>query len=147
MGDYDLMTIAFLMDTALYYLVAVQPVYNESADRLGMPPFYGDGAELGLYPMRFYQGRLVAIAKRKMALGIYGNHNGGRRPRSSDSRPDRSARDAVARPSPVGEGRGRERPDLRPEAETDRGTAPATSPRPAPRGPGRPARRADDGTA
>ena len=81
MGDYDLMTIAFLMDTALYYLVAVQPVYNESADRLGMPPFYGDGAELGLYPMRFYQGRLVAIAKRKMALGIYGNHNGGRRPR------------------------------------------------------------------
>ena len=80
MGDYDTMTTAFLMDTALYYLVAVHPVYNESADRLGMPPFYGDGAEIGLYPMRFYQGRLVSIARRKRALGIYGNHNSGRRP-------------------------------------------------------------------
>ena len=80
MGDYDLMTIAFLMDTALYYLVAVKPLYNESAARLGMPPFYGDGAELGLWPMRFYAKRLVAMAKRKKALGIYGNHNDGRRP-------------------------------------------------------------------
>ncbi len=81
LGDYDLMTIAFLMDTALYYLVAVKPLYNESASRLGMPPFYGDGAELGLWPMRFYAKRLVAIAKRKKALGTYGNHNDGRRPR------------------------------------------------------------------
>ncbi len=81
MGDYDLMTIAFLMDTALYYLVAVKPLYNESASRLGMPPFYGDGAELGLRPMKFYARRLVAIAKRKKALGVYGNHNAGRRPR------------------------------------------------------------------
>lgn len=81
MGDYDTMTIAFLMDTALYYLVAVHPVYNESAARLGMPPFFGDGAELGLRPMNFYRRRLVAIAKRKKALGIYGNHNAGRRPR------------------------------------------------------------------
>ena len=45
-----------------------------------MPPYYGDGAEVGLYPMRFYQGRLISIAKRKKALGIYGNHNAGRRP-------------------------------------------------------------------
>ncbi|MBP7677104.1 MAG: NAD(P)/FAD-dependent oxidoreductase [Thermoanaerobaculia bacterium] len=80
MGDYDTMTTAFLMDTALYYLVAVQPVYTESADRLGVPPYYGDGAEVGLVPMRFYQQRLVSIAKRKKALGIYGNHNAGRRP-------------------------------------------------------------------
>ena len=80
MGDYDTMTTSFLMDTALYYLVAVHPVYRKSADRLGMPPFYGDGAEVGLYPMRFYQQRLVSIAKRKKALGIYGNHNAGRRP-------------------------------------------------------------------
>ncbi|HQP85988.1 MAG TPA: tryptophan 7-halogenase [Thermoanaerobaculia bacterium] len=80
MGDYDTMTTAFLMDTALYYLVAVQPVYTESAGRLGIPPYYGDGAEVGLVPMRFYQQRLVSIAKRKKALGIYGNHNAGRRP-------------------------------------------------------------------
>jgi len=81
MGDYDTMTTSFLMDTALYYMVAVQPVYTWSADRLGVPPYYQDGAKLGLVPMRFYQRRLVSIAKRKKALGIYGNHNEGRRPR------------------------------------------------------------------
>jgi flavin-dependent dehydrogenase len=80
MGDYDTMTTSFLMDTALYYLVAVHPLYRRSAERIGMPPYYGDGAEVGLYPMRFYQGRLISIAKRKKALGIYGNHNAGRRP-------------------------------------------------------------------
>jgi flavin-dependent dehydrogenase len=77
MGDYDTMTTSFLMDTALYYMVAVQPVYTWSADRLGVPPYYQDGAKIGLVPMRFYQQRLVSIAKRKMALGIYGNHNAG----------------------------------------------------------------------
>ena len=81
MGDYDTMTAAFLLDTALYYLAAVMPIYRWSADRLGLPPFYQDGAEVGFYPIRFYNRRLTAIAKRKMALGIYGNHNAGRRPK------------------------------------------------------------------
>jgi hypothetical protein len=56
------------------------PVYRWSHDRLGVPPFYQDGAEVGFYPIRFYNRRLVSIAKRKKALGIYGNHNAGRRP-------------------------------------------------------------------
>jgi len=81
MGDYDTMTAAFLLDTALYYFAAVIPIYRWSADRLGVPPFSQDGAEMGYYPIRFYNRRLVAIAKRKMALGIYGNHNAGRRPK------------------------------------------------------------------
>jgi hypothetical protein len=55
-------------------------VYRWSHDRLGLPPFFQDGAEIGYYPIRFYNRRLAAIAKRKMALGIYGNHNAGRRP-------------------------------------------------------------------
>jgi flavin-dependent dehydrogenase len=80
MGDYDTMTPAFLLDTSLYYAAAVMPIYRWSADRLGMPPFYQDGAEVGYYPIRFYNRRLTTIAKRKMALGIYGNHNAGRRP-------------------------------------------------------------------
>ena len=57
------------------------PVYRWSHDRLGYPPYYQDGAEIGYYPIRFYNQRLAAIAKRKKALGIYGNHNKGRRPR------------------------------------------------------------------
>jgi hypothetical protein len=81
MGDYDTMTAAFLLDTALYYAAAVMPIYRWSADRLGLPPFYQDGAEVGFYPIRFYNRRLTTIAKRKMALGIYGNHNAGRRPK------------------------------------------------------------------
>jgi flavin-dependent dehydrogenase len=80
MGDYDTMTIAFLLDTALYYFAAVMPIYRWSAERLGIPPFFEDGAEVGYYPIRFYNRRLVKIAQRKMALGIYGNHNAGRRP-------------------------------------------------------------------
>ena len=81
MGDYDTMTASFLLDTALYYCAAVMPVYRWSHDRLGFPPYYQDGAEIGYYPIRFYNRRLAAIAKRKKTLGIYGNHNKGRRPR------------------------------------------------------------------
>jgi flavin-dependent dehydrogenase len=81
MGDYDTMTIAFLLDTALYYFAMIMPLYRWSHERLGVPPFYQDGAEIGYYPIRFYNRRLTAIAKRKMALGIYGNHNAGRRPK------------------------------------------------------------------
>jgi len=81
MGDYDTMTTAFLLDTALYYFAAIMPLYRWSHDRLGIPPFFEDGAEIGYYPIRFYNRRLTAIAKRKMALGIYGNHNAGRRPK------------------------------------------------------------------
>ncbi|MEO8586408.1 MAG: tryptophan 7-halogenase, partial [Acidobacteriota bacterium] len=80
MGDYDTMTTVFLMDTALYYLAAVIPIYRWSSERLGLPPYYQDGSEIAFYPMRFYNRRLVAIAKRKKLLGIYGNHNAGRRP-------------------------------------------------------------------
>jgi flavin-dependent dehydrogenase len=80
MGDYDTMTTAFLLDTALYYAVAVMPVYQHSHERLAVPPFYEDGAWIGYYPIRFYNRRLAAIARRKKALGTYGNHNAGRRP-------------------------------------------------------------------
>jgi flavin-dependent dehydrogenase len=80
MGDYDTMTTAFLLDTGLYYAAAIMPVYRWKHDRLGMPPYFQDGAEIGYYPIRFYNQRLASIAKRKMALGIYGNHNAGRRP-------------------------------------------------------------------
>lgn len=80
MGDYDTMTTAFLLDTALYYLAAVVPIYRWSSERLGLPPYYQDGSEIAFHPMRFYNRRLVAIAKRKKALGIYGDHNAGLRP-------------------------------------------------------------------
>jgi len=81
MGDYDTMTTAFLLDTSLYYFAAIMPLYRWSHERLGTPPFFEDGAEIGYYPIRFYNRRLIAIAKRKKALAIYGNHNAGKRPK------------------------------------------------------------------
>jgi flavin-dependent dehydrogenase len=81
MGDYDTMTVSFLLDTALYYAAAVMPIYRWSNERLGVPPYSQDGAEVGYYPIRFYNRRMVKIAQRKMRLGIYGNHNAGRRPK------------------------------------------------------------------
>src|SRR5450755_1847307 len=67
MGDYDLMTTAFLLDTGLYYAAAIIPLYRWSHERLGVPAFYQDGAKIGYIPIRFYNRRLVKIARRKMA--------------------------------------------------------------------------------
>ena len=82
MGDYDTMTIGV---PPRHRRSTTPPrscrVYRWSHDRLGVPPFYQDGAEIGYYPIRFYNRRLAAIAKRKKALGIYGNHNAGPPPR------------------------------------------------------------------
>jgi len=65
----------------LYYFAAVMPIYRWSHERLGIPPFFQDGAEIGYYPIRFYNRRLVKIAQRKKALGIYGNRNAGVQPK------------------------------------------------------------------
>lgn len=80
MGDYDLMTASFLLDTGLYYQVAVWPAYKESTNSLRHPPFSDPHGKWGLVPMRFYSRRLVAIARRRLALGTYGKRNAGRRP-------------------------------------------------------------------
>lgn len=80
MGDYDTLSAAFLMDTALYYFFALLPVVRASR-RLLTPPFYIDYSEVAARFMRFYQDRLATIARRKLALGVYGNRNAGRRPR------------------------------------------------------------------
>ena len=121
MGDYDTMTVAFLLDTALYYFAAVMPIYRWSHERLGVPPFFHDGAEVGYYPIRFYNRRLVKIAQRKKALGIYGNHNAGKRPKFVGfSVRSAMCGHALPRPRPLGQGRGRERLDLRRQAAADR---------------------------
>ena len=113
MGDYDTMTAAFLLDTGLYYAAAIMPVYRWSHERLGFPPFFQDGAEIGYYPIRFYNRRLTAIAKRKKALGIYGNHNDGRRPGFVGFSVRSALRHDRARPAALVEGGARQRVDLR----------------------------------
>jgi len=80
MGDYDLMTASFLLDTALYYFVAVWPAYKKSFRTLRHPPFGDPGGEIGLALLRFYNRRLVRMARCRRARGTYGKRNAGRRP-------------------------------------------------------------------
>jgi hypothetical protein len=81
MGDYDAMTASFLIDTALYYFFVAIPLYKRGPIRLLHPPFYEKYGRVPTVVIRAYQRRLISIARRKMKLGIYGNHNAGRRPR------------------------------------------------------------------
>jgi len=80
MGDYDLMTAAFLIDTSLYYYFVAIPVHRKGTPRLLQPPFYPKRSDVAASVIGFYGRRLVSIAQRKMKLGIYGNHNHRRRP-------------------------------------------------------------------
>jgi len=80
MGDYDTMTTAFLIDTALYYFFVAIPIHRKGTPRLLRPPFYPKHSDYAVHVIRFYQKRLITIAERKRKLGIYGNHNKGRRP-------------------------------------------------------------------
>jgi flavin-dependent dehydrogenase len=81
MGDYDLMSASFLIDTATYYFVAVHPAYKKSFRTLRYPPFGDAGGEVGLHLVGFYNRRLVRIARCRRARGTYGKRNAGRRPR------------------------------------------------------------------
>ncbi len=81
MGDFDTMTASFLLDTAFYYMFTVWPLYFKGSRALLNPPFYHPFSKFVFPFIRLYQGRLISIARRKMQLGIYGNHNDGRRPR------------------------------------------------------------------
>ncbi len=81
MGDYDTLTAAILLDTAFYYRFVAVPIWKRSHDRVLVPPFYPNHADWAVPLFRFYQWRLITIARRKKKLGIYGNRNGGRRPK------------------------------------------------------------------
>jgi flavin-dependent dehydrogenase len=81
LGDFDTMITAFLLDTSFYYLFVVIPIHRRGTPKLLKPPFYPRYSEYAVQVIRFYQARLVAIARRKLKLGIYGDHNAGRRPR------------------------------------------------------------------
>ena len=80
MGDYDAMTAAFLIDTALYYFFVAIPLYKKGPERLLKPPFYDRYAAVPRALIGAYRRRLVSIARRKLRLGIYGDRNRGRRP-------------------------------------------------------------------
>jgi flavin-dependent dehydrogenase len=77
MGDAELMAAAFLLDIASYHLGPVWQVYREPAAEFDFPPFGGRPGRIAASLMRFYNARLAALARRKIAAGTYGHDNTG----------------------------------------------------------------------
>ena len=121
MGDYDTMTIAFLLDTALYYFAAIMPLYRWSHERLGVPPFFQDGAGDRLLPDPLLQ---PAADRDREAQDVARHLRQPQRRAPAEVRRVLGARrhvgHALPRSGAVVEGRARERVDLRRPSETDR---------------------------
>ena len=80
MGDAELTGASFLMDTALYYLGIVTPVHQD-IDNLRIP-VYGERippTRIAYRLMRFYNRRLVFLARHRRRTGVYGRRNRGER--------------------------------------------------------------------
>lgn len=80
MGDAELLGCAFLVDTALYYLGVVTPVYRD-VEALAYP-FFGLAKPQTTYAYRFmgvFNRRLRRIARLRRQAGTYGRHNAGKR--------------------------------------------------------------------
>jgi hypothetical protein len=79
MGEHDLLSAAFLLDTAQYYIFVVMPSYR-FAGRFRPEPVLGPKPGLGSYLfMRLYSRRFIAIAKLRREMGEQGRRNNGRR--------------------------------------------------------------------
>ncbi|MEM8962565.1 MAG: NAD(P)/FAD-dependent oxidoreductase [Acidobacteriota bacterium] len=78
MGDAELITAAYLLDTALYYMGVVSPAYEE-LEMLRYPTF---GGPFPHNPVVYrvigaYRRRLTTLARFRRRIGIYGRKNAG----------------------------------------------------------------------
>lgn len=79
MGEADLLSASFLLDTAQYYIFVVIPAYKFYG-RFHWEPVLGPKpAFFNYHLMRFYNRRLKAIAELRRATGEAGRRNAGRR--------------------------------------------------------------------
>ena len=77
MGDAELMAAALLLDVGTYFIGLVIPVYRDPEKEFLHLPFEGRAGQLFAGMMKFYNRRLVTLAKRRMATGYYGRRNAG----------------------------------------------------------------------
>ena len=77
MGDAELMAAAFLLDISMYHLGPVRQVYADPATMFDAFPFGGAPGRVVARAMTFYNRRLAALARRKIAAGVYGARNAG----------------------------------------------------------------------
>jgi hypothetical protein len=82
MGEHDLLSASFLMDTAQYYIFVVIPAYKLFGKFFWMPVLGPKPAFLSYHMMRIYNRRFKAIALARRAAGEAGRRNDGRRVRA-----------------------------------------------------------------
>src|SRR5580692_4800642 len=78
MGDYELMTLAFRLDLGHYYIGVVARPFQIGNSALEVPAFAPRGGRGAGVLMAFYNRRLAAIARSRMARGTWGRRNNGR---------------------------------------------------------------------
>jgi flavin-dependent dehydrogenase len=76
LGDAELMAAAFLLDISSYHLGPVRQVFDNPADFEKLP-FDGVPGRVVAKILRFQNARLVAIARKRLAAGVYGKRNAG----------------------------------------------------------------------
>jgi flavin-dependent dehydrogenase len=79
MGEHDLLSAAFLIETAQYYIFVVIPAYRVLGKFHWMPVLGPKPAFLSYHLMRIYNRRFKAIALARRAAGEAGRRNHGRR--------------------------------------------------------------------
>jgi flavin-dependent dehydrogenase len=89
MGDAELMAAALLLDVGTYFIGLVVPVYKDPEREFLRLPFEGKAGRVFGEMMKFYNRRLVTLAKRRLAKGCYGRRNAGWRELYDGFVPDR----------------------------------------------------------
>jgi flavin-dependent dehydrogenase len=79
MGEHDLLSASFLIDTAQYYIFLVIPAYRLFGKFQWMPVLGPKPAFISYHMMRIYNRRFKAIALARRAAGEAGRRNDGRR--------------------------------------------------------------------
>ena len=79
MGEADLLSAAFLLDTAQYYIFVVIPAYRVYGRFFWMPVLGPKEAYFNFRLMKFYNRRFKALAELRREMGEEGKRNAGRR--------------------------------------------------------------------
>src|SRR6266481_9502775 len=77
MGKAEVMSAALLLGVSSYYLGLVRATYRDPESAFLNLPFGGIGGRFAAGTMKFYNRRLVALAKRRWATGYYARRNSG----------------------------------------------------------------------
>src|ERR1051325_4202400 len=72
MGEADLMSAALLLDVGTYFIGLVRPVYANPERSLLQLPFEGTSGRIVAATMKFYNRRLTALARNRIAHGVIG---------------------------------------------------------------------------